>query len=159
MDEQLMTPAQVQAPGGTEDVYALIAGPNNAQAQNLGPLFYVPVWQAEPAGLGPPNQQQFQSGHTQNVKQNPSAEQGIGRSPGQRWPHYPHVQQFNPFRRTQVLQRDGQDGYSSQVYRPEISLIHLQALYQNQASIKFQSPMAVINPAPSIPYTFAVPQG
>lgn len=51
-----------------------------------------PVTQSPPAMHGAPNVQQFQAAPD---KLRQSDVQGIGRSPGQTWPHMPHVQQFN----------------------------------------------------------------
>jgi hypothetical protein len=50
-----------------------------------------PVTQPEPMH-GPDNVQLFQS---MPDPPRESDEQGIGRSPGQRWPHMPHVEQYS----------------------------------------------------------------
>lgn len=143
----------------TENVYALMAGPNDAHIVDHGPIMVVMPLQLGRPGLGPDNAQQFQSGHSQNLKTNPSAEQGIGRAPGQQWAHYPHVTQPNPFRNLGVRSRDGGDGYSSEVYRPEVAAIWLQAIAAEQAAIKFQSPVTpVVNQPVSVPYVLAVHQ-
>jgi hypothetical protein len=52
---------------------------------------FSPITNPEP-GHGPDNIQLFQ---TLEPLPPQSAEQGIGRSPGQRWPHMPHVEQYS----------------------------------------------------------------
>lgn len=59
-------------------------------------------------GLGPDNEQLFQSGATNAEPINPSDEQGVGRSPGFRMAHYPHVQQFNPTILAETAYHDGE---------------------------------------------------
>lgn len=59
-------------------------------------------------GLGPPNEQLFQSGETNAEPINPADSQGMGRAPGWRWAHYPKVQQFNADRLCNVAFLDGQ---------------------------------------------------
>lgn len=51
-----------------------------------------PVTQGAPPMHGPPNQQQFQASPD---RLRDSDVQGIGRSPGQQWPHMPFVEQVN----------------------------------------------------------------
>lgn len=80
------------------------------------------IWQAEPAERGPFNLQQFQSGHTSIVPTNPADEQGMGRAPGWRWAHLPHVQQFDPIMAYNFTFMDGGGfhGFSERVQRSPI---------------------------------------
>lgn len=58
--------------------------------------------------LGPPNEQDFQSGHTSIVVHNSSAEQGWGMDPALLVARYPKVQNTNPFYATGTHRRNGE---------------------------------------------------
>lgn len=88
-----------------QDLSATIENPSNLL---LAPsALFVPVEQLGKPGVGPDNFQQFQSGVTNAIPDNPSAEQGMGRAPGWQWAHMPHVQQFNPARLAGAYMQDG----------------------------------------------------
>lgn len=130
-------------------------GSVSPQEPFIGPLIVVNPAESPPTGWGAPNHQQFQTGHTQNVKTNYSAEQGQGVGPERKWPHYPHVENPNVYRNLNVYQRSGTDAYSVEVYRAESAAYWTQALYNSMqhAPDKFRSPQTpVINQAPSVPY-------
>jgi hypothetical protein len=77
--------------GGGEDGYF----PNGLQPQNDQlPISYSPV--TGPEMHGPDNQQLFQTGAYPARDDGPqySWDQGLGRSPGQTWPHMPHREQY-----------------------------------------------------------------
>jgi hypothetical protein len=125
-----------------------------------GPLIVVNPDNVQPTGVGSPNEQQYQTGHTNNVRTDPSAEQGEGVGPERQWPHYPHVDQPNPFRNLNVMQRSGGDSYSPDVYRPEVAAFWGQALINEEGvrGRKQTSPVApVSNQAPSVPYVEVLP--
>jgi len=126
----------------------------------IGPLIIVNPAESPPTGWGAPNHQQFQTGHTQNLPTNESAEQGQGVGPERRWPHYPHVENPNIFRNLNAYQRFGTDSYSEEVYRAQSAAFWQQAIYDSlqHASSKQRSPVVpIINQAPSVPYVDAVP--
>lgn len=58
--------------------------------------------------LGPVNEQDFQSGHSQIVVHNPSAEQGWGLDPAILLPRFPHSENVNPFYARGTMRRNGQ---------------------------------------------------
>lgn len=64
--------------------------------------------------LGPPNVQDFQSGHSQIAPHNPSAEQGWGLDPAILQARYPHSENINPFYATGTHRRNGALEFSSQ---------------------------------------------
>jgi hypothetical protein len=104
---------------GVTDPRALIAGQVDPHDPELGAQIVVNPREFGVTGWGDDNEQQFQSGHTNNLRTNPSSEQGFGVGPERQWPHYPVVDQPNPFRRLNAFARDGTDAYSPLVYRPE----------------------------------------
>lgn len=57
--------------------------------------------------LGPPNEQDNQSGHSQIVVHNPSAEQGWGMDPAILVARYPHSEGVNPFYARGTHRRNG----------------------------------------------------
>lgn len=118
---------------GITDPRALIAGQVDPHDPELGAQIVVNPREFGPTGWGDENEQQFQSGHTNNVRGNPSSEQGWGVGPERQWPHYPAVDQPNPFRRLNVFCRDGGDTYSPLVYRPEYVAYWHQALMNELA--------------------------
>jgi len=71
-------------------------------------LMLSPVTQPEPMH-GPDNDQLFQTGAYPERDDGPqwSREQGIGRSPGQQWPHMPHVEQYNFVTSSEISWQDG----------------------------------------------------
>ena len=145
---------------GTRDVYELINGPVTNQAPPIDAQIIVNPAEAGPTGWGAPNQQQFQSSHTNALVTNESAEQGYGVGPERAWAHYPHATNPNPFRRMAAFQRDGGDSYSTLVYRPEVVAFWQQALLHEAAAVPVKHAMRpdpVLNQAPSIPYVQAVP--
>lgn len=110
------------------DIRQLIAGQADPHDPEIGPLIVVNPAEYGETGWGDDNAQAFQSGHTNALPTNASASQGFGVGPERRWAHYPYVDQPNPFRRANVLARDGGDGYSPLVYRPEVVAYWHQAL-------------------------------
>lgn len=143
---------------GVIDPY--IYGYLSPQEPFIGPLIVVNPANAEPTGWGSPNHQQFQTGHTQNVPTNESAEQGMGVGPERLWPHYPHAEQPNPYRNLNVYQRSGTDAYSADVYRPESAAFWAQSIIDSiqHAPDKMRSPVnPIIDQAPSVPYVATVP--
>jgi len=74
-----------------------------------------PVTQGEPPQRGPDNMQLFQSSYSVEpgggLVDDPvvwSREQGVGRSPGQQWPHMPKVEQYNFEATTGIAWHDGE---------------------------------------------------
>lgn len=135
------TPPTIQAvaltPGvhsGVRDIRALIAGQVDPHDPELGAQIVVNPREFGVTGWGDDNEQQFQSGHTNNLRTNPSAEQGWGVGPEREWPHYPVADQPNPFRNLNVMQRSGSDTYSADVYRPEYVAYWHQALVNELAA-------------------------
>lgn len=131
--------------------------PRGPQARNV-----VNPRESLPTGWGAVNKQQFQSGHTQNLPTNESAEQGYGVGPERKWPHYPHAELPNPYRNMNVLQRSGGDSYSTDVYRPEVVAFWAQALARESADAAVkqrQRAGAVINQPASIPFVQTVTPG
>lgn len=164
-----MIPAAEQHYGSEHDLDANdvhgadISGYWTGQVSNveprIGPQIVVNPAESPPTGWGAPNDQQFQTGHTQNVPTNPSAEQGFGVGPERKWPHYPHAVNTNPFRSLNAWQRSGTDNYSSQIYRAESSAFWYQAIIDSlqHTPDKQRSPVnPVINQAPSVPYVATV---
>ena len=119
---------------GARDPRLLIAGQVDPYDPEIGAQIVVNPREFGITGWGDPNEQQFQSGHTNNLRTNPSAEQGFGVGPEREWPHYPVVDQPNPFRRSNALARDGGDSYSTLVYRPEYVAYWHQALVREMAA-------------------------
>ena len=147
---QVVTPDSAAPP-----VDAYFDGHGEPEWPPIGVTTHVGVDNDAPTGYGPPNQQQYQSGHTQNLVTNPSAEQGQGVGPERLWPHYPHAEQPNPFRNLNVFQRSGQDSYSPNVYRPEVAAYWAQSLgiEQQSSATRNRSPVApVVDQYPSVPY-------
>lgn len=88
----------------------------DGQVAHFG-LSLSPVSQGEPPERGPDNRQQFQSAYAVDpaggIVDDPvvwSREQGVGRSPGQQWPHMPHVVQLNFESTTGIAWHDGMVG-------------------------------------------------
>jgi hypothetical protein len=131
--------------------------PRSAPAKNV-----INPRESLPTGWGGVNRQQFQSGHTNNMPTNESAEQGYGVGPERQWPHYPHTEQPNPYRNLNVMQRSGGDSYSTDVYRPEVVAYWALALAreQDQSAVKQrQRAGAVINQPASVPFVQTVTPG
>lgn len=111
-------------------------------------------------GWGDPNNQQFQSGHTNNLITNDSSEQGWGVGPERKWGHYPTPDNPNPYRMLNALQRSGGDSYSDMIYRPEVTAYWAQALGQNLTQEKVKqraSGYRTVNQTPSVPYVSTIP--
>jgi hypothetical protein len=139
---------------------AAFDGHASPDTPDLGPLIVVNPEEDEPTGWGPPNHQQYQSGHSQNVRTNQSAEQGMGVGPERQWAHYPHVEQPNPYRNINVLQRSGMDAYSPNVYRAEAVAYWALGLQVEglSAGTRNRSPVApVVNQVPNVPYVSTIP--
>ncbi len=155
--------AQVVMPGvhgGTLDVLARISGQVDPLDPAIGPEIIVNPHEWTPTGWGPENEQPFQSGHTNNLITNPSAEQGMGVGPERRWAHYPHVEQPNPYRNLNAYQRAGGDAYSTLVYRPEVVAFWAQALHVEAQTVntRHRGPLApVVNQEPSVAFVTTVP--
>jgi hypothetical protein len=142
------------------NIDAYIYGYLSPQEPFIGPLITVNPAESPPTGWGAPNHQQFQTGHTQNIPTNESAEQGMGVGPERRWPHYPHAENPNVFRNLNVFQRAGTDTYTNEVYRAEAAAFWYQALIDSvqHAPDKQRSPVnPVINQAPSVPFVDSIP--
>jgi hypothetical protein len=145
--------------GASRDVHELIHGQAAAQDPPIDALVVVNPAEAGPTGWGAPNLQQFQSGHTNNLRTNESAEQGYGVGPERQWGHYPHATNPNPFRRAAAFLRDGGDTYSAHVYRPEVVAYWANALAHEQAATPVKvamRPDPIVAQPPSIPYSAAV---
>jgi hypothetical protein len=150
----------VHGAGGTLDVLEHISGQVDPHDPAIGPEIIVNPREQLPTGWGSENEQQFQSGHTNNLPTNRSAEQGYGVGPERRWAHYPHVEQPNPFRMLNAFQRSGGDSYSTLVYRPEVVAFWAQALDRELQTTQTRNvgPLApVVNQAPSVPFVSTVP--
>jgi hypothetical protein len=146
--------------GGSGNIEVYLTGQLDPGDPEIDAQIIVNPANAHPTGWGTPNAQQFQSGHTNNVPTNESAEQGVGVGPERKWPHYPHAEQPNPFRNLNVLQRSGMDTYSADVYRPEVVAYWAQALANNiaQSPVKQRSRAnPVVNQAVSVPFVETVP--
>jgi hypothetical protein len=144
---------------GTRDVYELINGQVDPRNPPIDAQIIVNPAESLPTGWGAPNDQQFQSSHTNTLPTNPSAEQGFGVGPERAWAHYPHATNPNPFRRMAAFLRDGGDSYSTLVYRPEVVAFWAQALAHEAAAAPVKHAMRpdpVVNPFPSMPYVEAV---
>ena len=146
--------------GGTADVHELIHGQLSPSEPGIDALVVVNPAESGPTGWGAPNLQQFQSGHTNNLRTNESAEQGFGVGPEREWGHYPHATNPNPFRRMPAFQRDGGDTYSAMVYRPEVVAYWSMALAHEHAATPVKvamRPDPIVVQPPSMPYSSAVP--
>lgn len=154
-------PVQGGVHGGGPEVLPRISGPVDPRNPAIGPEVIVNPRELLPTGWGPENIQQFQSGHTNNVRTNQSAEQGHGVGPERRWAHYPHVEQPNPYRMLNVRQRSGGDSYSPLVYRPEVAAYWVQAMAAEHAAAQTRhrqpSIAGVVNQAASVPFVATVP--
>lgn len=145
--------------GSIGDTTDRIAGQVDPAQPRIGPQGVVNPYEDLPTGWGPDNDQQFQSGHTNNVVTNESAEQGWGVGPERAWAHYPHVEQLNPFRALNAFQRNGEDGYSDLIYRPAVVAFWQQALEAENAAAatRHVGRRGVVNQAPSAPYVTTIP--
>jgi hypothetical protein len=144
---------------GPTNVYEMLSGQADPR-DPPGVLALVNPAESPPTGWGAFNLQPYQSGHTNNLVTNPSAEQGAGVGPERVWGHYPHATNPNPFRRFNVTLRDGGDAYSPDVYRPRAVVYWANALRYEEAAVPVkvrQGPPAVVNQAPSQPYVATVP--
>lgn len=144
-----------------EDLLVQFGGEVDPKEPHLGPLTYVLPAESPPTGWGSGNDQQYQTGHTQNTVTNPSMEQGSGVGPERAWPHYPHAVNPNPFRMLNAFQRSGTDSYSADIYRPETAAYWNMALDVNQmtAATRQRSPVnPVLDQFPSVPFVDTVPQ-
>lgn len=113
-------------------------------------------------GIGSENvvtTQLFQSGHTNNLITNESADQGLGVGPERRMAHYPTADNPNPYRNLNATFRNGGDTYSAQIYRPVVTAYWAQALglELSQGKVKQRPNRGTVNQAPSQPYTNVVP--
>jgi len=148
--------------GSSNDPRELIFGQADARDPMIGPAIVVNPNEVLPTGWGAPNDQLFQTGANNNVRTVQSLELGHGVGPERKaGGHYPYADLPNPFRRTQVMQRDGQDAYSLMVYRPERPAIwtHALAVEQQYAPVKArQRETPIVNQVPSVPYVTTVPE-
>lgn len=146
--------------GGTLDVLSKIGGQVDPHNPEIDAAIIVNPREFGITGWGDWNNQQFQSGHTNALITNESAEQGFGVGPERKWPHYPTPDNPNPYRAKNVLRRMGGDSYSDQVYRPEVTAYWAQALgyelSQEHAKHRFTGRTAVVNQDPSIPYVSTI---
>lgn len=77
-----------------------------------------------------------------------SAEQGIGRSPGQRWPHMPHVEQYNYDALSNMAWHQGEQ------VRPEVQGWSAPTFYEQSPSSHFDYEMPIaIDQFPGHVYT------
>jgi len=110
-----------------------------------------------PTGFGPwTDQNEFQTGHSQNIVSNPASEQGWGVGPARRWSHFPIEENPNPFRNRFVHVRNGQLPWvvadSSLYERTQL------AWEQQWDKYKRRSPVAPVVPVPtSVPFVQTVP--
>lgn len=110
-----------------------------------------------PTGIGPYNDETlYESGHTQIIQSNPSAEQGWGVGPARRWAHYPIEQNVNPFRNRMVHLRNGQLPWA---YADTQLYYRTQLEWEQQwGPYKFRSPVSPVVPVPSsVPFGVTVP--
>lgn len=106
---------------------------------------------------GAPNDQPFQSGHTQITILNQSAEQGWGQDPALRWPLYPHNQGTFPTYGSGIFRRNG-------TWAPEKNFLQMyEVITQEQvrdmrlrASKQHRQFGAVVNNAPTVTNTWNV---
>lgn len=160
--------ATMDTPGGkgpagytSAQILAHMTGQVDPHDPETGPLIVVNPMEIGPTGWGPPNEQPYQSGHTNNVVTNESAELGMGVGPERRLGgHYPHATNPNPFRNLNALQRDGGLIPGANVYRPEVVAYWAGAL-ENEAGwapTKHRgSGYPTVNQAPSVPYVSTIP--
>jgi hypothetical protein len=110
-----------------------------------------------PTGIGPYNDEtKYESGHTQIIQSNPSAEQGWGVGPARRWAHYPIEQNVNPFRNRMVHCRNGELPWvyadTQLYYRTQLEV------EQQWDPYKQRSPVSPIVGVPaSVPFSTVVP--
>lgn len=142
---------------GGRDLLAEISGQADPHTPELGPLIVVNPREFGPTGWGDWNEQQFQSGHTNNLVTNPSSEQGFGVGPERKWGHYPSPDNPNPFRLSNTLFRNGGDTYSTMVYRPEIRSYWAMSQQQELGTHKYQARSGVVEQPASVPYVETVP--
>lgn len=146
--------------GGTRDVWDMIFGQVDPRDPPIDAQIIVNPAESPPTGWGAFNDQQFQSGHVNNLVTNPSAEQGAGVGPERQWGHYPHATNPNPFRRMAAFLRDGGDTYSTLIYRPEVVAYWAIALAHERAATPVKNvmvPSPVANQQPFQPYVATVP--
>jgi hypothetical protein len=147
-------PASAAAANATED---LIHEQLNGETSNA-------VWHENvinnavygPQGFGDWNVQPYYSGHSQNIRSNPAAEQGWGVGPARRWAHYPKVDSPNPARNLGMHLRNGSlnwvVGDSSLYERSQL------AWEQQWDPFKQRRPVAAVVPVPpSVPFVQTVP--
>lgn len=142
------------------DVTAMMVNQVDPHDPEIGPMIIVNPREFGITGWGDWNSQQFQSGHTNNVVTNESAEQGWGIGPERQWGHYPTPDQPNPYRNLNAWQRSGTDTYNANIYRPEVTAYWAQALgYQlSQAAVKQRaSGYPTVNQTPSVPFVSTIP--
>ena len=151
-------------PGGKgpvryDSVLAALTGQVDPHDPEIGPLIVVNPLEIGTTGWGPWNEQPYQSGHTNNVVTNESAEQGHGVGPERLWGHYPHATNPNPFRNMNALHRDGGLVTAANVYRPEVAAYWVGALEQQAGQAPFKnraSGYPTVNQAPSVPFVATV---
>ena len=144
---------------GTAAVLALMTGQADPHDPEIGPLIVVNPMEIGITGWGSWNEQPYQSGHTNNVVTNESAEQGMGVGPERLWGHYPHATNPNPFRNMNAMQRDGGLVPGANVYRPEVAAYWAGALgmQAQQAHGKQRaSGYPTVNQTPSVPFVATV---
>lgn len=109
-----------------------------------------------PPNFGAWNEQWFESGHTQAIPSNPSAEQGWGVGPARRWARWPFSELTNPFRNRMVHMRNGELPW---VYADTALYWRTQEEWQQQwDGVKFRSPVAPVVGVPaSVPFVATVP--
>jgi hypothetical protein len=146
--------------GGSEDVLSKMFGQVDPHNPEIDAAIIVNPREFGITGWGDWNNQQYQSGHTQNLPTNESAEQGMGVGPERKWPHYPTPDNPNPYRALNILRRMGGDSYSTMVYRPETTAYWAQAigyeLSQEPAKHRFTGRTAIVNQQPSVPYVTTI---
>lgn len=145
--------------GSSVNPYDAIYGELDPADNYFGPDIVVNPSESPPTGIGAPNVQQFQTGHLNNQKVDYSLFQGVGVGPERQWPHYPHAENPNMFRRTQVMQRDGTDSYSDMIWRGEESPIWLEAIAHEQLAerTRERSPVnPIVEQTPSLTFTESI---
>lgn len=141
------------------DPVTAMAGQVDPRDPEIGPMIVVNPAELGITGWGPPNDQPYQSGQSNDIKTNASAEQGTGVGPERKWPHYPHATNPNPYRDHGVLRRNGGLVAGTVVYRPEVAAYWQQAMF-NEAAVaatRHRGRRGTVNQAPSVPYVSTVP--
>lgn len=150
----------VHSPAGYGDVTHAMTGQVDPHDPQIGPLIVVNPQELGITGWGPPNEQPYQSGHTNNIRTNHSAELGMGVGPERKHGgHYPHATNPNPFRNLNAMQRDGGLVAGANIYRPEVVAYWSGALQHETGwapAKQRASGYPTVNQTPSVPFVSTV---